>query len=222
MSVMAKAPIAIGISLAVNATHDEVNEAIDHIRRIFGLTAAPGVAPAAAAAAQSITPITDSTNTGNIEFDSAGVPWDERIHSGAKSKKNDGTWTKRKGVADALHTSVTAELLAARGAAGPVGAAPALPATPGVAVVPSLPTLPQAGPVVPALPNLAPTAYQNFVAFIGTQLHSTTNPTGRINAAWVDQVIEGAGVPGGLVNLATREDLIPAIEAQIKTALGIA
>lgn len=218
MSVMAKAPIAIGISLAVNASPEEVNEAIDHIRRIFGVSAAPGVSPVAAAAAQNTTPAAPAV-AGTVELDIHGLPWDERIHSGSRKKNNDGSWAKRKNTPDATIAAVTAELRAAMAAGGATGAAPALPAAPGAAVVPGLPTLPQGGPVLPALPQTE-SLYQKFVAFIGSQLHSPQNPTGRLTSDWVDQVIAGAGVPGGLANLSAREDLIPGIESQIKAALA--
>lgn len=48
-----------------------------------------------------------STNTG--ELDSAGLPWDERIHSGSKKKNADGKWKLRKNVDEALVKSVEAE-----------------------------------------------------------------------------------------------------------------
>lgn len=55
------------------------------------------------------------------ELDSAGLPWDERIHSGSKKKNVDGKWKLRKNVDDALVKSVEAEN---RGAA-PTGEIPA-------------------------------------------------------------------------------------------------
>jgi hypothetical protein len=220
MSVSSKAPIAIGISLAANASPAEVNEAIDLIRRVFNVESAPGVTPAAAAAvAQNTTP---AVATGGVELDTNGLPYDDRIHSGSRSKTDKGVWTKKRGVSEADFNRISTELRAAVAATGTSqpAVAPTLPAAGGV---PSLPALPgQAGPVVPALPSLAPTPYQNFVAFIATQLQSPQNPTGRINSDWVDAVIAQHGVPGGIANLAAREDLIPGIETAIKGALGIA
>lgn len=211
----------IGFFLANNATVEQVNACIDDIRRFYGATAAPGVSPVAAVAAQNTTPAAPAAGTtGNVELDSTGLPWDERIHSGSRKKNNDGSWGKRKNTPDATIAAVTAELRAAMAAGGATGAAPALPAAPGAAVVPGLPTLPQGGPVLPTLPQTE-SLYQKFVAFIATQLNSPQNPTGRLTSDWVDQVIAGAGVPGGLANLSAREDLIPGIEAQIKGALGI-
>jgi hypothetical protein len=210
MSVTNESPIAIGISLASNASPQQVAAAIDLINRVFGVQAAPGVAPAVAV--QQGTTIAPITDTASVLVDSSGMPWDERIHSSAKSQKNDGTWTKRKGVDDATYARISTELRTA------LGATPSLPA-PGTA--PTLPSLPQTGPVLPALPSAAPSAYQNFVAWVGTLLHSPQNPTGRLTGEWVDQLISANGVPGGLANLSVREDLIPALEGQIKQALGL-
>lgn len=51
----------------------------------------------------------------NVEFDSTGLPWDERIHSGNKTKNPGGEWRTKKGVDKGLLTNVTAELRAAVG-----------------------------------------------------------------------------------------------------------
>lgn len=219
MSVTTEAPIAVGISLASNATPQQVAAAIDLINRIFGVQAAPGVTPAAAAAAAPQQDTTVIAGTTGTLLDSTGLPWDERIHSSAKSQTGKKVWTKRKGVDDATFNSVSAQLRATLAATG-TAALPTAPALPGAAA-PSLPALPaQAGPIVPALPTTAPTVYQNFVAYIGTQLQGPTNPAGRLTSDWVDQVIANHGVAGGIANLALREDLIPAIEAQIRQALA--
>lgn len=44
-----------------------------------------------------------------VELDAAGMPWDERIHSSAKSKVKDGTWKLRRGVEDHEVQAVKAE-----------------------------------------------------------------------------------------------------------------
>lgn len=46
--------------------------------------------------------------------DSAGIPWDERIHSSSKERnKSDDTWRKRRGVSDEMFGRVMEELRAA-------------------------------------------------------------------------------------------------------------
>lgn len=44
------------------------------------------------------------------EVDAAGTPWDERIHASTKTTVADGTWKKKRGVADEVYASVMAEL----------------------------------------------------------------------------------------------------------------
>lgn len=44
-------------------------------------------------------------------FDSAGVPWDARIHAATKATIADGTWRTRRGVDKAVVEAVTVELL---------------------------------------------------------------------------------------------------------------
>ncbi len=60
-------------------------------------------------------PEQETDSTVGVELDSAGVPWDERIHSSNKKKlAKGGTWQKKRGVEDALHAEITAQLLNGR------------------------------------------------------------------------------------------------------------
>lgn len=45
------------------------------------------------------------------ELDSAGMPWDERIHASTKSKVKDGTWTFRRGLDEATKQAVLGEYI---------------------------------------------------------------------------------------------------------------
>lgn len=96
------------------------------------------------------------------ELDSAGLPWDERIHSGSKKKNADGKWKLRKNVDEALVKAVEAET---RNATGEVPAflrnqpAPAAPVTapaiaPATLVASATPPAP-AAPPAPASPIMA-------------------------------------------------------------------
>jgi hypothetical protein len=71
-------------------------------------TSAP-VPPAPAATAPVVPP---AQITGVIERDSAGVPWDARIHQKTKGVKKDKTWKLIKGIDPALVTAVVQELSA--------------------------------------------------------------------------------------------------------------
>ena len=54
----------------------------------------------------------ETLNTAPPATDSAGMPWDERIHAPSKGTIKDGTWRAKKGVSDELKAQVTAELSA--------------------------------------------------------------------------------------------------------------
>lgn len=46
----------------------------------------------------------------SVEVDSAGLPWDERIHSGGKTKLADGAWRDKRGVDNSEREAIVAEL----------------------------------------------------------------------------------------------------------------
>lgn len=46
------------------------------------------------------------------EYDSAGLPWDARIHQKKKSQKKDGTWKLQKGLDNAIVMAIMPELIA--------------------------------------------------------------------------------------------------------------
>lgn len=46
----------------------------------------------------------------NVELDKEGLPWDERIHSGSKSRMKSGCWTKKRQVDPELVATVETEL----------------------------------------------------------------------------------------------------------------
>ena len=215
MSLTNEAPIAVGISLASNASPQQVAAAKDLIDRIFGVQSAPGMTPAEAAEVlqDTATPAVVAAGT----LDATGVPWDERIHSGSKGQTKAGVWNRRKNVSDADFARITAELLAVAGAT-PTAAAVAAPALPSTPALPGLP-----GVAAPALPVAAPTAYQVFVRdVIAPNLQSPENPGGKITSAWVDETLTGHySVAGGLANLAAAsDDVIAKISADFK-ALGL-
>lgn len=91
--------------------------------------------PSAAAAA--------SVASAPAEYDSAGIPWDARIHQKAKGKKKDLTWKLIKGIADDVVIAVTTELMSRKvGTAASPAAAPTPPAPPSaVGVAPPPPSV---------------------------------------------------------------------------------
>lgn len=95
-----------------------------------------------------------------LEYDSAGMPWDGRIHQRGMAKKKDGTWKLQKGIDQTIVQSVVMELSARKIATSasptlPVQRVPVLteqiPAPPQFAVPPPPPSviLPP-GPLLPS------------------------------------------------------------------------
>lgn len=86
------------------------------------------------------------------EFDARGFPWNEQIHSSAKTKTKGNTWRALKGVTPATVASVEAQLSAVGwGAALVAGKPPAPAVSPPTAAVP-IPVQPIAPPPVQAQP----------------------------------------------------------------------
>lgn len=154
--------------------------------------------------------------TGNT--DASGLPWDERIHASTKTIKKDGTWTKRKGVADALVTKVEAELRA--GIAAPAAVvAPQAPVNPVVAVAgPTVPTLAVTTPVV-----VAPvTKYQSLVQWVARNTAPSPIPGQQLDPSFIEATLQQNGITGGLAAIATNEDFCGALEAALSGAITAA
>lgn len=145
-------------------------------------TAAPTTpaAPATSAAA-----VGTAVSGAPAEYDSAGMPWDARIHQKAKGKKKDGTWKLIKGIDEATVQTVTVEL-SARKIATP--ASPSAP-VPGVAAVMQSvaasfvpPPPPAVGAVPPPPATVAPQVFLPD-ANNAEQQHSVPVPPVAGNAA---------------------------------------
>lgn len=94
---------------------------------------APVITPAAASASAAA----------NIDLDATGLPWDERIHASTKTKKADGSWTRRRGVQDSEFIAVEAELRAKFPTTPTAGTPSADTALPVVAASPVVEAAPQ-------------------------------------------------------------------------------
>lgn len=106
----------------------------------------PPAPPPVAAAPTVAAPVPPAPPAPGVELDSAGLPWDGRIHAESKAKiKKDDTWKKRRGVDDATVAAVEAQLRAVLAAPSVAGNAPAAPA-----LVPPPPPPAAASPVAPA------------------------------------------------------------------------
>lgn len=167
-----------------------------------------------------------------VDIDKNGSPWDARIHSSNKAKTSDGTWRKRRGIADATVTAVEAELRAVMGAPAavapvaptppvesmivenyvpPAPVADTMPPIPASLVRPQVPVAPVTpiAPTPPAAP--APDGIRNaYVALIGRT--SAAVHQKKITQEQVAACCLKYGVPA-LPLLANRLDLVPQIAA---------
>lgn len=133
----------------------------------------PFAAPAGGPFSVPATPIAPAAAAG--EYDSAGVPWDARIHQKKKTVKADGSWKLQKGIADSIVEFVMKDLAprirsssAAAPPAPPAGSLPpahlAPPPIPPVNSSAQAPLAP-AAPPAPASPGAVDTdeAYRALV-----------------------------------------------------------
>lgn len=87
-----------------------------------------------------------------VELDKNGTPWLADVHASTKSKKADGTWTRRKGVQEAT------QLAAEKEARDKLAATPVAPVLPAVQ--------PEAAPVATTavIPTSTPVSYEEMSA----------------------------------------------------------
>lgn len=111
---------------------------------------------------------TQATINQSVMKDNAGLPWDSRIHSGARTQTAAGAWTKRKGVSPAEVARVTSELLNAAPAAAaftPLNAVAAAPApAPAAQQAPTPAAAPAPAPAATA--TAAPTDFASLCRWI--------------------------------------------------------
>lgn len=143
------------------------------------------------------------------QLDSAGTPWDERIHASTRTTNKDGSWTRRRNTPDAVFDAVMAELKGTapahntdKGGVGPDGMI-TLPLAPepeetnaaaAFAPVPPAPPAPVAAPTPPA-PTPAPAAAgSSFVDLM--KLVTEGQASGKLTKEVIDSVVQGAGAAG--------------------------
>lgn len=170
------------------------------------------------------------------QLDSAGVPWDERIHASTKTTNKDGTWTRRRNTPDAVFDAVMAELKGAapsgnvygntdKGGVGPDGMitlpTPEPEETSAAAAFAPVPTPP--APPVPTPPAAVPTptaaaapAGTGFVDMM--ELVTQGQRDGKLPDATLQAVVQAAGAAklGDLVRpdaAAQRANVIEQLKA---------
>jgi len=141
---------------------------------------------------------TDAAATG-VETDADGLPWDARIHASSKTRNADGRWRQKRGVHEALVSSVTEQLQAVM--AIPVVEAPtsAMPPPPPAADTPT---------PVAAFPALM-------------QKITAAQTSGRLTPAAILDAVRSVGL-NALPELIHRPDLIAGVGAYLDGLLGAA
>jgi hypothetical protein len=123
--------------------------------------AVPQAAPAPTAAAAQAGDVTHPA------VDSTGLPWDSRIHSGGRTQKADGTWTRKKGCQDVYYNQVVAELRQKQPAAAQPFVPLAAPAAPAPAApAPAAPAPAAPAPAAPAPAVAAPTTFAELCKWV--------------------------------------------------------
>ena len=181
-------------------------ETIASAKEVFGESPAGPAGPASPEVTPETAAATFTTPEGEkvellvgVEVDSAGLPWDVRIHAGSKAKlAKTQLWRMKRNVAPALVTEVEAELRQAR-------AIPAASTTQAPATTP-------AGPA-----DTVETPVADTVEVIDTfpKLMAAITANG-IDQATVQAAVAAVGL-ASLPLVATRPDLIP----QVAAGLGI-
>lgn len=138
-----------------------------------------------------VVPTVEAAPASSVELDKRGLPWDARIHSGAKSKLANGNWKLARGVDPVLVTQVEAELYRSRSAPAPAAA-----------------------PVPPAPTEDAPADFTTLVMRL-----SEWQAAGRITKEQIAAAVNEHGI-ASLPLLATRPDLVPQVWSTVLKVLA--
>jgi hypothetical protein len=176
----------------------------------------PSAAPTAPVAAAPAAPAAPSTPAPAV--DSAGLPWDARIHSRTKTTTQDGRWRQKRDTPPALVAQVEAELKqlmaipSGGGAPAPAAMVAALAAQP--VLVPQPPAAAPAA-AIPAPPAAAPATAPTPTAAEFMQWVTPFMTTGVVTQAQLIEACKAEGLMAGLPSLIQRPDLAPAVKARL-------
>ena len=142
---------------------------------------------------------------GEVERDKEGIPWDERIHAGTKTKTQAGIWTRRRNLDDATFDAVMAELRAANTArtmeAAQALTAPAETSAAEAFTPPASVTIPPAtvpappAAAVPTPPAPVPAATGEAPSFVEIMKKVTTGQSsGKLTQAALQENLAAVGL----------------------------
>lgn len=198
---------------AMGGNDDEVTHG--NPAEAFGAPQAPAPSAAAPDISQAMIPTTQLATTATPAVDSAGLPWDERIHSSGRTLVKDGTWRRKGGISDDAYNAVLAELKGQPASPpAPVPAVPVAPQPPS-STAPAAPTPPPAPPVSP--PAAPTTGLPPFPAFM-TRMAPLAQ-AGKTSLTRIAEIAQTLGVTT-LPDLAKSPDLIPTLEAMVMAEVG--
>lgn len=190
-----------------------------------------GTAPANTAATNTTTGSTQAatgaagaTGVVSAEVDSAGMPYDARIHQKGKGKKKDGTWKLIKGIDQGVVQAVTAELAAKRATTqvplppnGNSVLMPPVPPPPPVSGVPAPPAGSSAPVPPPPVAAAGPVGASPYRAFLDKVTELTRQ--NKITPAKVSEICQRHGAPS-LSALTTMQHLIGDIDASVDATVA--
>lgn len=150
---------------------------------------------------------------GGVNVDSAGIPWDERIHASTKTKTANGNWTRRRNTDDAVFNSVMAEL---KGGGLPDAGKPAYVEGPDAAP-PTLPAPPAAADDGPPPPptTAAPISFPMLMVKV-----TKAQTGGKITKADVDGILATFGIASMPALLNATPDTLAAVNAMVDNHVG--
>jgi hypothetical protein len=170
---------------------------------------------AASSATQTVAPVAVTAQT-----DKAGLPWDGRIHSAAKSMNADGTWRAKKGIDKAYLAQIQEELRRVMAIPSPLAPAPTAVAPPPPASVATTVAAPAPPPPLPPAPNaqivmepaLMAQLHSAFVDLMGRT--SAAMAANKISEEQVLRICQSVGITS-LPMLGVRLDLVPSTASMI-------
>lgn len=220
----------------VNNTVDVGKAADGYTDHLADTPPAPPPQPTAADAfadpATAVVPVSDRA------LDTAGIPWDERIHASTKTQTANGQWTRRRNTPDATYDAVMAELKGAGKEASASEAfdnptpseAPAAPATVGstetastTVDTPATSTTGQtvttaaspSSPPPPPPPTSAPVSFPQLMVKI-----TKAQTAGKIDKATVDGFLASFGLDKIAGLASAGADTVAAVNAMVDEHVG--
>jgi hypothetical protein len=203
-AIVPDAPVPVAVPIPPAPVADSAPTPDVDPAKVFGGVSVPaGTVPVPPAPAP-LVPLVPGTTAADIERDTAGVPYDARIHNKSRTKKQDGTWKLAKGIDPAVVAAVLAEIKPASAPLPDPVPVPVPTATVTVPPVPAaVPMAPQSAPVDSGASSVAPTNAVGPVTFRGVMAKmNAAVAAGKFAKTDVDAMLAQLGLqPDGIATL---------------------